>query len=638
MTHSDDPLFSSPALVWRPRGLIRLACLLAITTALALSASATAAPQSQLIRIEVAPSPDDAIIRFRATPSGHLRVRITKRLIHLEQRRHGRIRPLTARKGYRRPKHRPTELRILLLKSSVLVQLVDPKRHRTLAHMNAKIPEGSPLVSLDGSATLLTRRHPCSTPLKKPGLDVWVHAETAYEGFKRVDKMATPSLFRTTLQNAYRAACAGNTLREPTASPPWRWKDADYRTYGDTITAWSDLSRTVLHPDQVRALLQKWNKALPAQTRLETIGMSHERRPIVAMAISTGPQSSWQTKRSVFLNGAHHGNEPMSVSFVLDAAQRILEGLRKNEAFATHALEHTVLWIVPVVNPDGLHRFLEVSSHLGRKNGRDHGPIKGPDRVDGVDLNRNYPFRWGALGNRGSKPWKSSVYYRGPAAASEPEVQSIMALARRERFDWALTYHSGTIALLYCYTIDGVKNPRPNPNEQSAARLIDGLPEHPQGKPWAIRSNLYAVDGTDQDWHYHTHGTLALLVEGARSTPRNAKRRRNLLDAVWPIAERLFDGTGLPTSLELSILNDTGPADNVYITVDNVTVAGERWTPRARDGRLHVWLPTSGETTVRVYRDEALLMRTSFHVPATGLRRVIRLPDAPQEPAEGSGP
>ena len=46
--------------------------------------------------------------------------------------------------------------------------------------------------------------------------------------------------------------------------------------------------------------------------------------------------------------------------------------LFEKDGFAAPILKDTVVWLVPVVNPDGLHRFLEVSSHLGRKDGREH--------------------------------------------------------------------------------------------------------------------------------------------------------------------------------------------------------------------------------------------------------------------------
>ena len=344
------------------------------------------------------------------------------------------------------------------------------------------MPAGRARVTTSGPASIISSKHRCKKRLPKPHLRVWFWGDVPDVGFKAIDTHKGRTRYSALLTDAFQAACHGTKVDRPTASPAWRWKDRSYRRASTKLQSLTDLSQAVKHPKTVERLLNTWHRDYPDVTRLETIGISHSGRPIYALAISSGPKDSWTTKRSVLLNGAHHGNEPMSVEFVLDAAQRLLRSQTEKDGFAAPILKDTVVWVVPVVNPDGLHRFLEVSSHLGRKNGREHGPMKGPDRVDGVDLNRNYPFKWGALGNRGSKPWKSSVYYRGPSAGSEPEVQAMMRLADKERFDWALTYHTGTVALLYCYTINGTKSPAPNPHELAAERLIVELPDHPQGK------------------------------------------------------------------------------------------------------------------------------------------------------------
>ena len=94
--------------------------------------SIAAAKDTRLTIATVEPKQDDAIIRFRTTPTGHVQLRVTKRLVYLEEKRHGRTYPLAARKGYRRSKRGPTEIRILALEQSVLVQVVDPIRRRTV--------------------------------------------------------------------------------------------------------------------------------------------------------------------------------------------------------------------------------------------------------------------------------------------------------------------------------------------------------------------------------------------------------------------------------------------------------------------------------------------------------------------------
>jgi len=73
--------------------------------------------------------------------------------------------------------------------------------------------------------------------------------------------------------------------------------------------------------------------------------------------------------------------------------------------------------IIPIVNPDGVS-FTWTNDRLWRKNRRNNGASYG------VDLNRNYNEQWGGVGSSNSP---SSETYRGPSAASEPEVQALNA-------------------------------------------------------------------------------------------------------------------------------------------------------------------------------------------------------------------
>jgi protein MpaA len=103
---------------------------------------------------------------------------------------------------------------------------------------------------------------------------------------------------------------------------------------------------------------------------------------------------------NVLVVGDVHGNEP--------AGEAIVAALRKEP------VDGVTFWLVRTANPDGREAGT-------RRNAR------------GVDLNRNFPWRWRG-GARGT-------YFPGPKAGSEPETQALMRLVRRVRPQLGIYYH-----------------------------------------------------------------------------------------------------------------------------------------------------------------------------------------------------
>ncbi len=128
------------------------------------------------------------------------------------------------------------------------------------------------------------------------------------------------------------------------------------------------------------------------------LGYSVRHRPIVAWLLA--PRNA---RWSVLVVGSIAGDEPggIAVAKVL-ASQPAVPGVR--------------LWLIPDMNPDGAVRGTRVNA-------------------DGVDLNRNFPFRWRHLGASGSR------FYAGPRASSEPETRAIEAFVRRTRPGLAIWLH-----------------------------------------------------------------------------------------------------------------------------------------------------------------------------------------------------
>ena len=94
-----------------------------------------------------------------------------------------------------------------------------------------------------------------------------------------------------------------------------------------------------------------------------------------------------------------------------------------NDADITAILDYTEIHLVLQSNPDG-RQVAETDRTVMRRKNVNPGRNLCSTATRGVDLNRNFPFRWGL--NTGSSSNECSETYRGTASGSEPEVKAIM--------------------------------------------------------------------------------------------------------------------------------------------------------------------------------------------------------------------
>jgi len=129
--------------------------------------------------------------------------------------------------------------------------------------------------------------------------------------------------------------------------------------------------------------------------RMVVLGHSVDGRPIRALELGDPT-----ARRSALIVGCIHGNECAGT-----AIARALARLRPPR--------NTDVWIVPNLNPDGAAAGTRTNAH-------------------GVDLNRNFPWRWGRL---------FGGYYSGPKPLSEPETRIAYRLLERIRPTVAIWFH-----------------------------------------------------------------------------------------------------------------------------------------------------------------------------------------------------
>ncbi len=247
-------------------------------------------------------------------------------------------------------------------------------------------------------------------------------------------------------------------------------------------------------PEEIEAILMDYAERFPRIAKLEVIGQSFEGRNIYAMKISDNVDRREIWEPTILFNAAHHAREVMTPEVALDIIDRLLMGYFRSFKVTSWVMSNEI-WVVPMVNPDGNNRVW-TEDKWWRKNTR--GGY-------GVDLNRNYPYDWGAC--NGSSDSTYSGTYRGEFPASEPETQALMALVENIRPVFDISYHSYSELVIYPFGCDGK-----NAEEivQNIGKEIAGRLDYEPGTAWDL---LYSVDGCDIDWMYGAYQVIPYVIE-----------------------------------------------------------------------------------------------------------------------------
>lgn len=183
-----------------------------------------------------------------------------------------------------------------------------------------------------------------------------------------------------------------------------------------------------------------------------TIATTLYRRPITALSIGTGP-------RAVLYNASHHANEwittPVLMKFLEEYAHAVSVNGRIFGMDAQRLFQQTRLYLVPMVNPDGVDLVTGAVApgseqyEAARRIAAGYPDIPFPNgwkaNLAGVDLNLNYPAKWEqarknkfALGFTGPAPRD----YVGGSPLDQPESAGMAGLTRLVDPRLTLSYHA----------------------------------------------------------------------------------------------------------------------------------------------------------------------------------------------------
>ncbi|MFW9854556.1 MAG: M14 family zinc carboxypeptidase [Candidatus Thorarchaeota archaeon] len=261
---------------------------------------------------------------------------------------------------------------------------------------------------------------------------------------------------------------------------------------------WESIS--LIYPDQYHTPeelieeLEQVNSTAPGIVDLFSIGSSFEGREIYCVRITN--ENNTGHKPGTLIIGQHHAREQITMEMALRFILRLVNEYDTNNEIS-ELIDMQQIYIIPTLNPDGLHYVVGNKTIPGdpwlRKNARQFdddgdglfdedapedlnsdGIISGydvytksgnnwvyiysywegndtdndgevnEDPIGGVDLNRNYDYRWNdsTLDSGWGRDTRGEDY-PGSAPFSEPETMALRAFLEGKSFATAMSLHSG---------------------------------------------------------------------------------------------------------------------------------------------------------------------------------------------------
>jgi hypothetical protein len=219
----------------------------------------------------------------------------------------------------------------------------------------------------------------------------------------------------------------------------------------------------------------------PLMCRLETLGFSVQNRAILMMRVTDNPQVE-EAEPEFRIVGPHHGDEKIATEITLSFLQYVLASYDTSTSIH-NMVDSTEIWVIPIFNVDG-----HVANNRGNANG--------------VDLNRDYGYRWSGL----------TGYSPGPFSQPETRLTRQHSIDNNIAIEFA--YHSAAAYVNYLWDNHPADPPDSGFIETLARQYADSTYGSNATRLDPINGyDWYEVDGSCQDASFGLFGSLAYTIE-----------------------------------------------------------------------------------------------------------------------------
>jgi hypothetical protein len=245
-------------------------------------------------------------------------------------------------------------------------------------------------------------------------------------------------------------------------------------------------------------------------------------------------------KPAFFNMGVHHAREWPSGELAMEWAIELVNGYKKGDARATRVVRNARNIVVPIVNPDGFEASRTAGELAGQAGGRDETAPDTAYLVAGAATGGEYrrkncrlpddsaagncttsvglaengvdPNRnYGGLwGGPGADSNPLTQTYRGPEPFSEPETRNIRSVVSRNQVVTLITNHTTAGLVLRAPGLQALGDPV---DENKGYKALGDAMAKENGYFSQKSFELYDTTGTTEDWSYNATGGFGFTFE-----------------------------------------------------------------------------------------------------------------------------